>query len=73
MKNRESNGMSDYIYYPIEYPSMVLTNIATMNILTGNSVWIISIDKSKFISGSRDDDNGTAGDPTIVNTISIGF
>ena len=53
MKTRESANNTDYIFYPIAYKNKALANIISINYLIGKdvSVWVIPVDKQKFLNG----------------------
>ena len=74
MQTMESNGKTDYKYYTIEYTSHCLTNLCTVNCEPENYNWIsyiISIDKSKFLTGVGLDWRGV--EYIDLNIISAGF
>lgn len=72
----ESNGDTDYIYYPIEYTSNALTTLLTYSIFpyegTEFCTWIKPIDKAKFISGAGANNYSYIKD-NVFNVISVGF
>lgn len=76
MKTPESNGQTDYLYYPIEYTTNVLSTLLTMNTFLRATTWIqwfVSIDKSKFLDGLATDYSADHGKPIRFNVISVGF
>ena len=76
MYTHESDGETDYIYYPIEYTTNVFSTLLTINRFPKYENWIcwlISIDKSKFIDGISKDKNADPGQPIVFNLISVGF
>ncbi len=73
MLARESTSMTDYIYFPIEYPTKVYSTVLTPNLMCPvNDTWVIPIDKSKFICGINNDTR-TGTNLGIINLLSIGF
>ena len=74
MTTPESNNETGYIYYPIEYRYRAFSNVLSFNSLPPNnwSVWIKSIDKSKFLDGMCADYDGKQQE-NFFDVISIGF
>ena len=74
MKTPESNTEIGYIYYPIEYTYRAFSNVISFNVLPPDnwSVWIKSIDTSKFLDGMCADYDGNQQD-NFFDVISIGF
>ena len=74
MKTPESNSETGYIYYPIEYVYRAFSNVITFSSLPQDnwSVWIKSIDKSKFLDGMCPDYVGQQQE-IFFDVISVGF
>ena len=68
----ESSSPSDYIYYPINYQSNVLSTVVTMNtpIYSSAGGWVTQVDKEKFLVGIYDDYSGIH---SLIYLISVGF
>lgn len=76
METRESNGKTDYIYYPIEYATKVVSTVLTTTIFPGTefTTWIVPIDKKCFLNGLGANYVPYSGNPAYVfNVISVGF
>lgn len=69
----ESDGKNDYRYYQIDYPTAVLSTVLTISSHPDNNwvTWIVSIDKSKFLTGIGLDWRGV--DYIDLNIVSAGF
>ena len=74
MQTPESNGQTDYIYFPIQYTTRALSVVLTLNLegVGDHCVFAIIIDKTKFIDGaSWDYEKGN--NKNVFNVISVGF
>lgn len=69
MNTVESVGTTDYKYYPLAYPTMAFTTIAAEACKDYISAWAVLIDKTKFLTGVRDDDYGH----NKIAIITVGF
>lgn len=56
----ESNGTTDYRYYPISFPTMALSATSTMNKETSDAAWVILVDRAKYLVGALADIEGTS-------------
>lgn len=69
----ESSSSSDYIYYPINYVSNVLTTVVSMNTpkySSSGNAWVTQVDKEKFLVGICNDYTGIH---SLIYLISVGF
>lgn len=75
MVTRQTDGGNDYIYYPLEYPTKVYSNIVSYNTYINQDwvIWIKSIDKSKFQNGIGDEYVHGIGSGNVLNLISVGI
>ena len=76
MQCKQSNGKTDYIYYPIEYPTKALSSVISFCVFRDAEgwAWLLPIDKSKFISGDNEDYNaGSTTGKIMFNVICVGF
>lgn len=74
MKTHESNGSTDYIYYPIEYTTKALGVVVSWNEVPPHNdypVWVLLVDKSKFLDGAGAEQYGS--NLIVMNMISVGF
>lgn len=73
MQTPETRSKTDYIYYPIAYPSKTLTIMISASDIRYRDPWVISVDNTKFLDGVGGD--YAAGDPDYIvfNILSIGF
>lgn len=75
METHESNGTTDYIYYPIAYSTRVLSTMISLNNLryVGYTPWATPVDNTKFLDGLNSDYSTGYPDLKIFNILSIGF
>lgn len=74
MRTGESNGSSDYKYYPIPYPNKVLSTHLTFNMRQDDgAIWILPTDRTKYLCGFRNDWETGIPVPDMFAIISIGF
>lgn len=73
MQTPETNGETDYIYYPIAYPNMLFGTLIASIHPGWSECWIELVDKTKFLDGLGGDYAAGYPDLNVFNILSLGF
>ncbi len=78
MHSFESMGLSDYVYYPIEYTTNAFSTVVTFSkyseaTMTNLMTWVLLVDKTKFLDGFGSDSIGGPHDEARFTVLSVGF